>query len=227
MKRRKKEKNKAKKITIYKITGILLIISSLLLLGVTLYINILPIKYLLIAIGILFVINIVCNFFLFRKKVKKKPKKVFAIISLIFSIIFLIGTFFIFKTFGVLDNMSQNTKEYTYHVMVLNDSNYEKIEDIENKTLEYYNDNSEAITKAISTLSNVVKTENNEVDNLEELAASLLTKQVEAILVEDSQKTILDAASGVETSNDLLGNFDSETKIIYTFKVTAKVETKK
>ena len=226
MKKRKKEKNKAKKITIYKITGILLIISSLLLLGVILYINILPIKYLLIVIGILLVINIVCNFFLFRKKVKKKPKKVFAIISLIFSIIFLIGTFFIFKTFGVLDNMSQNTKEYTYHVMVLNDSNYEKIEDIENKTLEYYNDNSEAITKAISTLSNVVKTENTEVDNLEELAASLLTKQVEAILVEDSQKTILDAASGVETSNDLLGNFDSETKIIYTFKVTAKVETK-
>ena len=124
MKRRKKEKNKAKKITIYKITGILLIISSLLLLGVILYINILPIKYLLIVIGILLVINIVCIFFLFRKKVKKKPKKVFAIISLIFSIIFLIGTFFIFKTFGVLDNMSQNTKEYTYHVMVLNDSNY-------------------------------------------------------------------------------------------------------
>ena len=104
---KKNKDKKKKKLNGYKIIGILLMLSSLIFLAVILYINILPIKYLSIVIGILVLINVIINFFLFRKKVKKKPKKVFTILAIIFSCIFLLGSFFIYKTFGVLDDMSQ------------------------------------------------------------------------------------------------------------------------
>ena len=90
---------------------------------------------------------------MFRKNVKKKPKRVCAVFAVLFTILFGVGSFFIFKTFGVIDDMSQEYKTYTYHVLVKNDSSYQKIEDIASKTLGYYNDNSEATKKAIEKLA--------------------------------------------------------------------------
>ena len=222
---KKKNKDKKKKLTGYKIVGVLLIISSLMLLGVVLYINILPMKYLAIVVGILFVINLILNFFLFRKKVKKKPKKISTVFALLFSIIFLVASFFIFKTFGVLDDMSEEYRTYTYHVLVKNDSSYQDIGDISGKTLGYYNNNSNATKKALEKLSEKVKTENESYGNLDSLGASILTEETESVLVEDSQKTKLDNAGSSSDSGSLSG-FSSKTRILYTFKVTVKVESK-
>ena len=222
---KKKNKDKKKKLTGYKIVGALLIISSLMLLGVVLYINILPMKYLAIVVGILFVINLILNFFLFRKKVKKKPKKISTVFALLFSIIFLVASFFIFKTFGVLDDMSEEYRTYTYHVLVKNDSSYQDIGDISGKTLGYYNNNSNATKKALEKLSEKVKTENESYGNLDSLGASILTEETESILVEDSQKTKLDNAGSNSDSGSLSG-FSGKTRILYTFKVTVKVESK-
>ena len=222
---KKKNKDKKKKLTGYKIVGALLIISSLMLLGVVLYINILPMKYLAIVVGILFVINLILNFFLFRKKVKKKPKKISTVFALLFSIIFLVASFFIFKTFGVLDDMSEEYRTYTYHVLVKNDSSYQDIGDISGKTLGYYNNNSNATKKALEKLSEKVKTENESYGNLDSLGASILTEETESVLVEDSQKTKLDNAGSNSDSGSLSG-FSGKTRILYTFKVTVKVESK-
>lgn len=223
MKKRKKEKKK--KITGYKIVGFLLIISSLILLGVILYINILPLKYLAIVAGTLFLINLILNFFLFRKKVKKKPKKISTIFALIFSVIFLAASFFIFKTFGIIDDMSEEYKTYTYHVLVKNDSNYQEIGDISNKSLGYYNNNSNATKKALEKLGKTVQTENESYGNLDSLGSSLLNSENESILVEESQKTKLDNA-GNSNENSSLSGFSDKTRILYTFKVTVKVESK-
>lgn len=225
MKKRKKDK-KNKKFTIYKFFGIILILSSIALLGIVLYINILPLKYLVVLLGVLLFINIIFNFFLFRKKIKKKPKKIFAVLSIIFSIIFLIGSFFIYKTFAVLDDFSQKYKTYTYHVVVLNDSNYETIEDLSSKTLGYYNDNSDATKKSLEKLGKVVQTENEGFGNLESLGSSVLEEEKDAILVEDSQKNKLDTAGNNESSENALSGFSGKTRIIYTFKVKAKPESK-
>ncbi|MGM9878896.1 MAG: LCP family protein [Bacilli bacterium] len=223
MKKRKKEKKK--KLNAYKIVGVLLIISSLILLGVVLYINILPIKYLAVVAGVLFLINLILNFFLFRKKVKKKPKKISTIFALLFSIIFLVASFFIFKTFGILEDMSEEYKTYTYHVLVKNDSNYQEIGDISGKSLGYYNNNSNATKKAIEKLGKTVQTENESYGNLDSLGTSLLNNETESILVEESQKTKLDNA-GSSNESSSLSSFKDQTRILYTFKVTVKVESK-
>ena len=225
----RKNKDK-KKINGYKIVGILLLISSLILFGIVLYINILPMKYLLALGGILLFVNLVLDFFLFRKRVKKKPKRVCTVFALLFYIIFLIGSFFIFKTFGVLDDMSQDYKTYTYHVLVKSDSNAEKIEDIASKNLGYYNDNSSATKKALEKLDTVVKTKSDSYGNLDGLGKALINDETDAILLENSQKIKLANAGGGSTLNNsdssVLSNFGDKTKVIYTFKVRVKVDSK-
>ena len=61
----KRRKEKKRKNTCYKLSGILLMISSILLLGVVLtsMFDMLPLKYLSGLIGGLFLINLIVNFF--------------------------------------------------------------------------------------------------------------------------------------------------------------------
>lgn len=215
----KNKKGTKKGNKIYKFWGILLLIASLIFTGLIVYVDILPLKYLLALVGGLFLLNIICDFFLFRKKVKKKPKKIFSVISIIFTLILLGGSFFIYKTFGVLTDMSKEYKWYTYHVVVKNDSSYQNIKDIEGKTLGYYNDNSDQIKKAIPTLKKKVTTENEGYGNLESLGSDVLTSEKDAILLENSQKTKLEKSN----SESLMG-FTAGTRVIYTFKVKVKVK---
>lgn len=220
----KKNKEKGKKNIGYKLVYILLFLSSLGLLGVVLYINILPMKYLAVLALILVFVNIILGFFLLRKKVKKKPKRICTVFSLLFTILFAVVSFFIFKTFGVLDEMSQDYKTYTYYVLVNDSSNYEKLEDIKDKGLGYYNDNSEASKKALEALSKVVTVKSNSYGNLESLASSLISSDEDAILLESTTKSKLDSAG--ENSKSSFSGFKDKTRIIYTFKVKVKVDTK-
>lgn len=220
----KKNKEKGKKNIGYKLVYILLFLSSLGLLGVVLYINILPMKYLAVLALILVFVNIILGFFLLRKKVKKKPKRICTVFSLLFTILFAVVSFFIFKTFGVLDEMSQDYKTYTYYVLVNDSSNYEKLEDIKDKGLGYYNDNSEASKKALEALSKVVTVKSNSYGNLESLASSLISSDEDAILLESTTKSKLDSAG--ENSKSSFNGFKNKTRIIYTFKVKVKVDTK-
>ncbi len=226
----KRRKEKKRKNTCYKLSGILLMISSILLLGVVLtsMFDMLPLKYLSGLIGGLFLINLIVNFFLFRKKIKKKPKKFFSFVALLFSVLFIAASFFIYKTFGVLDNMTEEYKTYKYHVLVKNNSNYQDIKDIESKSLGYYNDNSTATKKALSTLrEKFVNTDNESYGNLESLGSDLLDGSVESILVEDSQKIKLDNAGNSTKENNLIKDFTNKTRVLKTFTVKIKLASDK
>ncbi len=216
----KKKNNKKRKITGYKIVGMLFMICSIILLGIVLLSNVLPIKYLSIFIGVLFLINIIINFFLFKRKIKKKPRRFFTVIALLLSVLFLAASFYIYKTLGFLDDMSIEYKEYTYNVLVKADSAYKDIADIADKNLGYYNDNSDATKKALSTLAKKVKTVNDSYGNLESLATGLLDKKSDAILLENSQKAKLE-----KSGNDSIKGFADKTRVIYTFKIKMLIKS--
>ena len=221
----KKRKNRKKGMTCYKVTGILLMISSLLLFAVvfTSMYDMLPTKYLLIFTGGLFLFNLIIDFFVFRKKIKRKPKKFFSIIALLFSVIFLAISFFVYKTFGVLEDLTEQFKTYTYHVVVRDSSEYQDIKDIEGKSLGYYNDNSDSTKAALVTLKEkYVTTENESYGNLESLGSDLLNKKVSSILVEDSQKIKLDNAGTSNKDGNAVKGFKDKTRILKTFKVKLK-----
>lgn len=122
--------------------------------------------------------------------------------------------------------MSMEYQTYTYHVLVKSDSSYQEIKDITGKNLGYYNNNSNATKKALEKLKNTVSTENESFGNLDGLGIALLNSETEAILVENSQKTKLDNAGGNSSENNTLSGFVDKTRILYTFKVRVKVESK-
>ena len=217
------------------------------------YINILPLKYVCMLAGGILLLDLILGFFLFRKRVKKKPKKVASVFALLFTVIFLLGSFYIYRTFGVLDSMSKNTRIYTYHVMVMNDSSYKEIGDISGEKLGFYNNNSNSVKAAQAKLKEKVSTKEEAYGNLEALGSGLLGEEVPAILVEDSQKTILEKASDTTSSTSSvssslntsggsatavdststisnkkvsLSGFSSKTRVLYTFKVKARVDSK-
>lgn len=227
MKKNKKEKSKKtkdqkRKFNIYILFEIILIIASIMLFGTIIYINVLPIKYLSLLLGLILILNSIISFILSRKRLKKKIKKVFSVIAIIFSIIFILGSFYIYKTFGVIEDMTQKYKTYTYHILVKNDSTYQNIKELEGKNLGYYNNNDELTKEALKELEKTIKTKNEGFGNYESLTKSLFDKETDALLLEDTQKKKLDSASN-NASNSLSG-FTSKTKVIYTFEVKVKIE---
>ena len=220
----KRKNNKKRKITGYKIMGFLFMICSLILVGVVVLSNVLPIKYLLIFLGVIFLTNLIIDFFLFRKRIKKKPRKFFTTIALLLSVLFLGASFFIYRTLGFLDDMSQEYKIYTYNVLVKKDSTYQNLNDIANKNLGYYNDNSAATKKALGILLNKTTTINSGYGNLESLGSDLLNSKIEAVLLEKSQNTKLDN-SGSNSQNASIKEFKNKTRILYTFKVKMPIQS--
>ena len=214
-----KEKKKVKRR--YKLLSRLFMITSVILFAMVLYINILPFKYLAIFTGVLVLLNLIIRFFLTKSKVRKKTRKFFSTLAFLLSIIFLAATFLIFKTFGVLADMTQDFTEYTYYVMVLNDSNYNDLKDIDNKEIGYYNDNSEITKKALSALREKITIKDKQYGNIDSLGGELLSSDTPSILLEESQKSKLDN-SGMTGGSALVKGFSEKTKVLHKFKVKIK-----
>ena len=137
----KKEKviksDKKKKIKFNIIIIIILVLSSLILSGLVIYANIFPIKYLAPALFILAIVDLVIVFKLLSKKTKNKIKKVFYIVSILLSIIFLVASFFVAKTKILLNSSNIDYKTHNYSIIVLNDSDYANLNDLENASYNF------------------------------------------------------------------------------------------
>ena len=216
-----KEKTKVRKK--YKLLSKLFTITSVILFAMVLYINVLPFKYLTILAGALIFLNLLIRFFLCRKKVKRKPRKFFSVLAFILSIVFLGMTFLMFKTFGVLTNMTEDHKEYNFYVLVREESPYRKLEDLNSKSLGFYNDNSELVKKALSNIKEKTTIKDEGYGNLDSLGGDLLSADVDAIVIEESQKIKIENAGKSGNSASVKG-FADKTRTIYTFKVKIKNE---
>ena len=131
----KKVKNKKKKLIGNIVIGILLFI-SIFLIGTIIKMDFMPLKYLSIVILILGIIDFV--FIWCIKKGKKIVRIITMIISLIISIVLSFISFNILKTNSVLGNMNLNYKTHNYSVLVLKDSGYSDISELDGEKLGYY-----------------------------------------------------------------------------------------
>lgn len=200
----------------YKSISILLVIVSIIFLGVLFYIDLLPAKYMTILVLIVLVFNLINVALLNIKRLKRKIKKFISIIVIIVMLIMIIATFYICKTLGVLfNNGDSKYKLEHYSVVVLKNSGYKSLDDIKNKTIGYY-ENSAGTTESKKYLDKKVIVKYHSYSASNSLLSSLLDSEVEAILVEDSIKKIME-----EESNEL----SKSIKVIYTFTIKVKVES--
>lgn len=216
----KNAKKKQKKIYKFLSWGLLLV--SIVLIVSLLYFNILPITYQFLVMGIIALIDLILLFLM----LKSKKKWFGAILSFIVMLVMLVISFYVFKTAGLLNNLNLNYKTYNYSVVVLKDSDYDKINDIENKNLGFYETDGDECEKSLEKLAKKVDTENLGYEDINTLASDLLDKKVNAILIENTYLDILDENDNEDMTNSEensnIINFSEKTKVIYTFSIIVK-----
>ena len=204
---------------IWFVIKILLIIVSLLFSGYLIKVlkelNVLPNKYFILAIGALVLFNIINICLLLPKK------KVLNILGVILSIIIVGGSIFGIKRGNQIvdffnESFSNNKVELTeYSVLVLKDSNYEKIEDLVDTSMGYsiIDDNEEDI-EAVDKIKD--KAILKQYENPYSLYEDLKEGTISSFMLSEGLLQILE---------DEFEDLSEVTKVIHSFGIEKKIES--
>ena len=146
-------------------------------------------------------------------------KYIFRIIGILLSIVLIaisgIGITYLEETNKFLSNsFNNNTIEISsYNLLVLKDSKYENINDIEKQKVGYL----VGETKSLDKFKEAITTENVEYTDIFLLYEELINKKVEAILIDQAYMDVL-----ADEHEDI----DSVVKVLYTFDLETIIEKK-
>lgn len=205
------KKNKKKKIPfLYKLFAIILGLVTLFLVGSIIYLNILNLLLLILVIGIILLFSGFSILLMLKSRKKKFGFGLSVILILLFSIL----VFYINKTTGLLANLNLTYKTYNYSVVVLDNSSYKKLKDINGLNIGYYDDGSVENDEALDKVLKKVELENTSYEDTHALANALLEEEVDAILIENSYLDILDESINYEDKT-----FKENIRKIYSFVI--------
>lgn len=205
-----KKKNKK----VLNIVSIIIGIISLILMLVFSYaiykLNMIPGKFLIPAYILIFIIYTGLLLTVFLPKVKSKIKVISIVVLVLFGVIFGFADKYIFTTLNFMDILDRDVlQKERYDVYVLENSSYNKLEDLKGKKVGLYqSSNSE---KAGSELKNKVNFEIIEYTDVEKMFESLNNDEINAIIISSSVKNLLDTE---------LNDINVKIKSIYNFKIS-------
>ncbi len=190
----KNKKKKLKKTTIVsRIILIIYLMITLFMLGTVISMNILPSKYLIpLLIGYIF-ITALFGLFTWKNNFRNWLKIVSDIIFVIIIGICGFGLYYLNSTFTLLDNIKD--KDYqlvNYYVLVLNDSEFQKIDDLDDQSLGIYKSADETYDKALKKLEKKVSVKTNSYDSYLSEADALMKGEVDSIFISVVNKDMLD-----------------------------------
>lgn len=206
----KKKKKKILSIIVTSLLGIIFIVLT----GLLIYLNVLPLLILILVIILLLALLIGMFFLNFSKKKGLRIIGIFLSIILGVSVIFV--EVYLGSTIGFLEGITNgNYSLKTYEVVVLKDSEYKKLKDLNNKDVFTKDDkDDEELKKGKDKINKKVKLNYINKDDVSEMIYSLINNEVDAVLVEKSE---LDLIKDDEESY-------SKLKVIY--RVTIKDDIK-
>ncbi len=210
-----KKKNNKSKMSFMKYLSIFLLIVSVLILVLVYFINVLPIDYFIVLIVLVLIIDLVVVKLLLGSG---KIRNVFGVIlSIILIIIMVFGITYELNTIDFLKQFGFNTyKEEVYNVLVLDESEYEELNDLDNESIGHLDENvHEGLNSAIEKIDNNIDFESVILDDINSLVDNLSSEEVAAIILEDAQITMLE-----EDNNGLMDNF----RIIASFDIETEIE---
>lgn len=218
MKNKNRNKNKKRKIkfNFYKVLSGIMLLLSVIFLGLVYWLDILPLNYFIKIFLGLGILDIILIFLLWKKNIKKKIKKVASIFSTILIIIMVVASFYLYKTLGFFFSIDDGGyKIENYSVIVLKSSKYEDIKDIKGLNVGAYI-NSDGYKLADEKLKKVVNVKFKKYDELLKMGEDLLSSDIKVIVLEDSMKKMI---------SEELSDFESKTKVIYTFTIKTKINS--
>lgn len=210
MKKKKKNLNLLSKVFL-----IILNVIGILDLILIIKLNVLPWKYLIPVIIIFAMVLIFLSVLLTRRK--KKKGTIYGVSSLVI-ILFVFICYYLLGTLGFLSNFGGNTyKEETYSVVVLKESNYETIKDLDNEDFGVIENSEEGQEKALKKIEKKINLNKIEYSDSGTLAHALLDKEVEAILISNAV---------LEMVYENILDFGDLTKVLHEESIKIEVENK-
>ena len=207
-----------KKINFNKILYIFMILLVIIFMMFLYKANILPLKY-FICVFVVMLLWLVMLYFLLIFKTqlgKNKKRKItgylfsaFLVILMALIFYYLSVTLGFFKGFGNNKYMEEN-----YLVLVLNDSDYNEINDLENKSIGYIYNELTNVDEAIKKMGEKLVFSNTKYDKYDNLFDDLVDKNIDAVLIEESSLNIIDEEK----------QYDNLFKTIYKLNLTFQIE---
>src|SRR5574344_1819135 len=209
-----KEK-KHRKLNIKNILLIICAITTIFLLGVLIKLNVLPIKYLILALIVYIVLNVL-NYFLLKRK-----HKVWRVIGYIFTILIMliniVGSVYLLRTDSFLSNSfgnAESTYDVTYYVLSSSNNSY-SLDDLNDKTINYYAD-ADNIDIVITELKKSVSFDTNTYDDMDKMLVDLKNNDISFVLIDSAS---LDLALSIDTSLK-----KSDFSIVHQFTISVPEE---
>ena len=211
-----KKKKKLKKTTIVsRIILIIYLIITLFMLGTVISMNVLPSKYLipiLIGYGVL---TILLGIFAWKNNFRNWIK---IISDIIFTIIIVISSFALYylnSTFNLLDNIKNKDYQIVdYYVLVLKDSEAQKLSDLDGHSLGIYETTDKTYKKALKKLEKKITIKEKSYETYLSEAEALIKKEVDSIFV---------SAVTMQMINESIENFENDVRILDTISI--KIES--
>lgn len=181
--------------------------------GIMLYVlDMIPFKYLIIFYIVFGLLYLYLFFTSFHKKIKNKFKVSSCMFLVLFGAIFGVGIKYLNDTMDFVGLVSKDLlQKEVYYVMTLENSKYKDIKDLNGKSIGIYS--SKNSTKASNELNKKIKNISKEYKNVVELFEDLQDNKIDAVLINESTKNLLDT--------DLA---DMKLKLKEIYKVYVKIE---
>ena len=209
------KKEQVKIVPFFKYLAFILISITIITLGLFKFIDVLPGEYFFILCVLLGIITLGLSLLILTKRGPKK-RAIGTFLSLIYLVFLILVIVYELNTIGFLKKLGfKNYKTENYSILVLNDSKYEKIEDLEKKNIGSLEFNTDGLKESKEKVEKKISVNFKIYNDISELKKDFEKKKVEAMLIENSILAIL-------TEDD--GEFASSYKVIYDFSVD--VETK-
>ena len=212
-----KKKNKSK-MSFMKYLSIFLLIVSVLILMLVYFINVLPIDYFIVLLVLVLLIDLVVIKLLLCKGIIRNVIGV--LLSIILIIFMVFGITYELNTIDFLKQLGFNTyKEENFNILVLNDSEYNSLKDLNSKIIGHLDNNYHVgLDKTIKKIEKEINFDSKILVDINELVDSLINGEVDAIILEDAQISMLK-----EDNNNLFDKF----KILEIFNIETEIKNEK
>lgn len=212
-----KKKNKSK-MSFMKYLSIFLLIVSVLILVLVYFINVLPIDYFIVLLVLVLLIDLVVIKLLLCKGIIRNVIGV--LLSIILIIFMVFGITYELNTIDFLKQLGFNTyKEENFNILVLNDSEYNSLKDLNSKIIGHLDNNYHVgLDKTIKKIEKEINFDSKILVDINELVDNLINGEVDAIILEDAQISMLK-----EDNNNLFDKF----KILEIFNIETEIKNEK
>ena len=180
----------------------ILIIIHLIFIIYLIKLNVLPTLYLAIIIFVILILDIISWILISKGKIKLI---IGYIILLIISIISGIGIYYTNITDSFLSSIQEVNEKQLYYVVVNKDSKYNELKDLDNKSMAIFENQSDNYKKVLNEVEKNIKIKDKKYNNINEIVKDLLDNKIDSLLINSSNKEILD---------ENIATFKNNTRVI-------------